>query len=82
MVPSVSLDTETLVELYYDIIKKENDGHSPVHDGRGRSAHQEQASHWHLTIFSRLTIWAGFEFATGIPVNPMPPQEAAKFLKG
>jgi len=37
--------------------------------------------HWHLTIFPRLTIWAGFEYATGIPVNPMPPEEAAKFLR-
>lgn len=49
-----------------------------------RDAHtmQEEGSyHWHLTVFPRLTIWAGFEFATGIPVNPMPPEETAAFLK-
>ena len=37
--------------------------------------------HWHLTIFPRLTIWAGFEYGTGIAINLMPPEEAAKFLK-
>jgi len=42
---------------------------------------EESAYHWHLTIFPRLTIWAGFEFGTGIPVNPMPPEEAAEFLR-
>jgi UDPglucose--hexose-1-phosphate uridylyltransferase len=44
--------------------------------------HEERAYHWHLTIFPRLSIWAGFEFATGIPVNPMPPEETAEFLRG
>ncbi len=52
-------------------------------DGAGRhSAHEEKAYHWHLTIFPRITIWAGFEFATGIPVNPVPPEVSTKFLKG
>ncbi len=52
-------------------------------DGAGRhSAHEEKAYHWHLTIFPRITIWAGFEFATGIPVNPIPPEVSTKFLKG
>ncbi len=44
--------------------------------------HEEKSYHWHLTIFPRLTIWAGFEYSTGIPVNPMPPEETAKFLRG
>ncbi len=43
--------------------------------------HEEGSYHWHLTIFPRLTMWAGFEFGTGIPVNPMPPEETAKFLR-
>ena len=46
------------------------------------SIHEEAAYHWHLTIFPRITIWAGFEYATGIPVNPMPPEVTAKFLRG
>jgi UDPglucose--hexose-1-phosphate uridylyltransferase len=46
------------------------------------AAHEEKAFHWHLTIFPRITIWAGFEFATGIPVNPIAPEVSTKFLKG
>lgn len=46
------------------------------------SAHEEKSFHWHLTIFPRITIWAGFEYATGIPVNPIPPEVSTKFLKG
>lgn len=44
--------------------------------------HEEKSYHWHLTIFPRITTWAGFEFSTGIPINPMPPEETAKFLRG
>lgn len=50
--------------------------------GPAHSAHEEKAYHWHLTIFPRITIWAGFEFATGIPVNPIAPEVSTKFLKG
>ncbi len=50
--------------------------------GNIHSAYEEKDYHWHLTIFPRITIWAGFEFATGIPVNPMPPEITAKFLRG
>jgi UDPglucose--hexose-1-phosphate uridylyltransferase len=43
--------------------------------------HEEKSYHWHLTIFPRITIWAGLEFATGIPVNPIPPEVSAEFLR-
>lgn len=49
---------------------------------RGSKTYDEKAFRWHLTIFPRITIWAGFEYATGIPVNPMPPEITAKFLRG
>ena len=47
----------------------------------GHSAHRKEVYHWHLVIFPRIAIWAGFEYATGIPINPMPPEDAVKFLK-
>ncbi len=46
------------------------------------SVQEEKAYHWHLVIFPRLTIWAGFEYATGIPINPIPPETTAQFLRG
>lgn len=38
--------------------------------------------HWHIEIIPRLTLVAGFEWGTGFYINPTPPEEAAKFLKG
>ncbi len=37
--------------------------------------------HWHLEIFPRLTIAAGFEMGTGIYINVTPPEVAAQCLR-
>ncbi len=37
--------------------------------------------HWHLEIMPKLTRIAGFEWGTGIYINPTPPEEAAAFLR-
>ena len=37
--------------------------------------------HWHLEISPRLTRVAGFEWGTGFFINPVPPEEAAKYLR-
>lgn len=37
--------------------------------------------HWHLELMPKLTRVAGFEWGTGFFINPMPPEEAARFLR-
>ena len=37
---------------------------------------------WHLEMFPRLTKTAGFEWGTGFYINPIPPEEAAEYLRG
>jgi len=37
--------------------------------------------HWHFEVFPRITIAAGFEWGTGIFINPVPPEEAAAKLR-
>ncbi|MHB1035857.1 MAG: galactose-1-phosphate uridylyltransferase [Pirellulales bacterium] len=37
--------------------------------------------HWHIEIMPRLTGIAGFEWGTGFYINPVPPEEAASFLR-
>ena len=37
--------------------------------------------HWHIEIFPRLTRVAGFEWGSGFYINPVPPEEAAAFLR-
>jgi UDPglucose--hexose-1-phosphate uridylyltransferase len=37
--------------------------------------------HWHLEVYPRLAIWAGFEKSTGVYINTIPPEIAAAELK-
>ncbi|HET6841395.1 MAG TPA: galactose-1-phosphate uridylyltransferase [Candidatus Angelobacter sp.] len=37
--------------------------------------------HWHMEIMPRLTRTAGFEWGSGIYINPTPPEEAARYLR-
>lgn len=37
--------------------------------------------HWNIQFLPRITSAAGFEWGTGFYINPMPPEEAARFLR-
>jgi len=37
--------------------------------------------HWHLEVYPRLSIWAGFEKSTGVFINVFSPEEAASSLR-
>jgi UDPglucose--hexose-1-phosphate uridylyltransferase len=37
--------------------------------------------HWHLEVYPKLSIWAGFELSTGIYINTVMPETAAAELK-
>ncbi|MEM2272889.1 MAG: DUF4921 family protein [Candidatus Bathyarchaeia archaeon] len=41
----------------------------------------EEHYHWHVEVYPRLSIWAGFEKSTGVYINVVPPEEAAKYLR-
>lgn len=38
--------------------------------------------HWHIEVMPRLTQVAGFEWGTGMYINPTPPEEVGKALRG
>ena len=42
----------------------------------------DAAFHWHLEIIPRVTRWSGLEWGSGIPRNPVSPEEAARVLRG
>ena len=48
---------------------------SPLHENTGAFYH------WHVEIIPKLTQVAGFEWGTGFYINPVSPEEAAKFLR-
>jgi len=37
--------------------------------------------HWHLEVYPKLTIWAGFEKSTGIYINVVPPEDSAQNMR-
>lgn len=37
--------------------------------------------HWHFEITPKLTMIAGFEWGSGFYINPVPPEDAAKYLR-
>jgi UDPglucose--hexose-1-phosphate uridylyltransferase len=37
--------------------------------------------HWHIEVIPRLTNIAGFEWGSGFYINPVPPEDAAAFLR-
>ncbi len=37
--------------------------------------------HWHFEIVPKLTSIAGFEWGSGFYINPIPPEEAAEYLR-
>ncbi|HEX3725198.1 MAG TPA: galactose-1-phosphate uridylyltransferase [Pirellulales bacterium] len=37
--------------------------------------------HWHIEIIPRVTKTAGFEWGSGFYINPVPPEEAAMFMR-
>jgi UDPglucose--hexose-1-phosphate uridylyltransferase len=37
--------------------------------------------HWHLEVYPKLAIWAGFELSSGIYINTVTPEKAAEDLK-
>lgn len=37
--------------------------------------------HWHIEIMPKLTKIAGFEWGSGFYINPVPPEEAARFMR-
>jgi UDPglucose--hexose-1-phosphate uridylyltransferase len=41
----------------------------------------QDSYHWHLEVYPKLSIWAGFEKSTGIYINTVTPETAASELK-
>ena len=59
-------------------------GAPPAHPRPGRPGIWDSLRfdwHWHIEIVPRITRMAGFELGSGFHINPVVPEEAAKFLR-
>lgn len=58
-----------------------------IHTAPNRTARRgywttiEEDYHWHFEIMPRLTKVAGFEWGSGFYINPVPPENAAEYLR-
>jgi UDPglucose--hexose-1-phosphate uridylyltransferase len=41
----------------------------------------QESYHWHVEVYPKLSIWAGFELSSGIFINTVAPENAASELK-
>ena len=48
---------------------------------KGKWTTLEEDFHWHIELVPRVTRWTGYEWATGMVVNPTPPEKAAAFMR-
>lgn len=67
--------TQKIMSAYHRIL---ND---PPHNFAFHQGISEKEYHFHLRIYPRLITHAGFEMNTGIIINYMSPEDAAKFLR-
>lgn len=44
-------------------------------------ANADTSYHWHLEVYPKLSTWAGFEKSTGMYINVVPPEDAARNLR-
>ena len=70
-----------LAQTLKHILKKLDDIDLPynffIHNSLDTESH-----HFRLKVVPRLTIWAGLELGSGIIINPVFPEEAARFYRG
>ena len=70
---------DNLCRLHY---KLDNPDYNYMIHSCARYKAGEPHLHWSLEIRPRLTMIAGFEFGSGMAINPSVPEEDAKLLKG
>ena len=72
---------EDLASIMKQILIKLKELNAPYNFMIHYSPKYEDNLHFHIEFIPRLTTWAGFEYS-GTIINPMPPEEAAKFYRG
>lgn len=76
-----------VAELLQGVIRKmkrklnDPDYNFYIHTGPLKNQSRYKHYHWHIEISPRVTLAAGFEFATGIDVNVVSPEMTAKILR-
>ena len=60
---------------------KSPDNNFFIHTGPLKGSRDKKSYHWHIEVAPKLSIAAGFELATGMDINAVAPEAAAKKLR-
>ncbi len=79
-------ETNSLAEIQRDVLRryklalKNPPFSSIIHTTPPNHLHPEHY-HWHVEMMPKLTAQGGFEWGSGFYINPMSPEEAARYLR-
>lgn len=80
-------DLENVVEALQAVLKKfiknlkDPDYNFFIHTAPLRNKNHYGHYHWHIEVLPKIAMYAGFELSTGVEINIVDPDEAAKILK-
>jgi UDPglucose--hexose-1-phosphate uridylyltransferase len=72
---------KTLVNPPYNMFIRTRPPERPYPEKPGYFVGMDSFFHWHIEVFPRISVWAGFEIGGGWYINPTSPESAAKFLR-
>ncbi|MFH1173811.1 MAG: DUF4931 domain-containing protein [archaeon] len=75
-------ECDSLAAALKYILSRLNTLNTPPYNIEFVSATAQEPYHFHVRITPRLTTWGGFELDTMTIVNPVSPEDAAKFYRG
>lgn len=84
---TLDIDLDCIVDaLRFALKRLETKLHRPdynffIHTAPLKNKEKYKHYHWHIEIIPKFNISAGFELGTGIEINPVDPDEAAKVLR-
>ena len=52
-----------------------------IHSAPLKEKSKHSHYHWHIEILPKVTTWGGFELSSGVEINPIDPDEAARVLR-
>ena len=73
--------TLLLGDIPYNLVLKTTPNPVPQPSKPGQWTTLPYDYHWRIAVMPRLTRVAGFEWGTGLYINPMPPERAAGYLR-
>lgn len=84
---TLDADIDYTVEALQKVLRKveknlkDPDYNFFIHTAPARNKYDYKMYHWHIEVIPKITLYAGFELGTGMEINVVDPDAAAKLLR-